>query len=113
MSTQTDAHDGVGSHWATASAGPDGHLRARESGENFPVALRVLPAALREHLRAVYDVTRTIDDLGDRAPGDRVARLATFSGQLDAVWAGHAPEDPMLRRLATTVVACGLSRQPF
>ena len=50
-------------------------LRRQESAENFPVALRVLPAAVRTHLRAVYDVVRVIDDLGDdagtRATGGR------------------------------------------
>ena len=40
-------------------------LRRQESAENFPVAMRVLPAAVRTHLRAVYDVVRVIDNLGD------------------------------------------------
>ena len=45
-------------------------LRERERDENFPVALRVLPKAVRMDLHAVYAVARTIDDLGDLAPGD-------------------------------------------
>src|SRR5689334_13045787 len=39
-------------------------LRDKERAENFPVALRLLPRAVRADLRAVYDVVRTIDDLG-------------------------------------------------
>ena len=52
-------------------------LRQQESAENFPVALRVLPAAVRGHLRAVYDVVRVIDNLGDDpgTPADRLAAL--------------------------------------
>ena len=48
-------------------------LREQESTENFPVAMRVLPASIRVHLRAVYDVVRVIDNLGDDAgtPADR------------------------------------------
>ncbi|MFK3983651.1 squalene/phytoene synthase family protein [Micromonospora sp. NPDC050397] len=35
------------------------------SGENFPVALRILPGATRRHLLALYGYARYVDDLGD------------------------------------------------
>src|ERR1700750_1420774 len=44
-------------------------LRTAERAENSPVALRALPQPFRARLRAIYDVVRTIDDLGDEAPG--------------------------------------------
>jgi len=92
----------------------DGYLRRRESTENFPVALRVLPADVRPHLEAVYDVARVIDDLGDEAPGDRVELLTDFRDDLDAIWTiGPEPTSPVLRRLADTVRAKNLSRRPF
>ena len=47
----------------------------RASGENFPVALRLLPARYRRHLMAVYSFARTTDDIGDRAPPDRRSGL--------------------------------------
>lgn len=103
-----------GSAWAARAGGDaDLYLRARQEAENFPVALRALPADLRTHLHAVYDVTRVIDDLGDEAPGDRTALLTAFRNDLDSIWVGVEPRAPVLRRLAATVRACGLSRQPF
>jgi squalene synthase HpnC len=91
----------------------DAYLRGRERAENFPVALRVLPRRLRTHLGAVYDVARVIDDLGDDAPGDRVALLEAFAADLSTIWDGGAPQAPVLRRLAGTVQACDLAREPF
>ncbi|MGW4467157.1 squalene/phytoene synthase family protein [Micromonospora sp. NPDC004704] len=35
------------------------------SGENFPVALRILPGTIRRHLLALYGYARYVDDLGD------------------------------------------------
>jgi squalene synthase HpnC len=89
------------------------YLRGRESAENFPVALRVLPRRLRAHLSAVYDVARVIDDLGDDAPGDRVALLEKFAADLGTIWEGGLPQAPVLRRLAGTVRHCDLPREPF
>jgi squalene synthase HpnC len=40
-------------------------VAAKASGENFPVALRVLPARLRQHLTAYYGFARLTDDIGD------------------------------------------------
>ena len=48
---------------------------ARAGGENFPVASRVLPRRVRSHLLAVYGFARLVDELGDSAPGDRLAAL--------------------------------------
>jgi squalene synthase HpnC len=66
-----------------ASAGPSpatgpgiqAAMAARSAGENFPVALRLLPARHRQHLMAVYGFARTADDIGDRAPVAERARL--------------------------------------
>ena len=41
---------------------------AQASAENFPVALRVLPARYRRHLMALYGFARLTDDIGDEAP---------------------------------------------
>ena len=50
---------------------------ANASGENFPVALRLLPERHRRHLTALYCFARLTDDLGDEA------RELTGSGQAD------------------------------
>ena len=47
----------------------------RAAGENFPVALRVLPTSRRRYLMAVYGFARTADDIGDRAPPEQRLRL--------------------------------------
>ncbi|NMO88824.1 squalene synthase HpnC [Actinomycetospora sp. TBRC 11914] len=66
-------------------------LRGAERAENFPVALRVLPAGRRAVLRSIYDVVRTIDDVGDEgdlAPGERLATLDALDEDLDRVFSG-------------------------
>jgi squalene synthase HpnC len=88
-------------------------LRARERAENFPVALRVLPRALGRDLRAVYDVVRTIDDLGDEFPGDRSAALDAFAADLARVWSTGTPHAAVLAPLVPTVRRHDLPRDPF
>ncbi|SPM34645.1 Phytoene/squalene synthetase [Mycobacterium rhizamassiliense] len=88
-------------------------LRHRESGENFPVALRVLPKAVREDLHAIYAVARTIDDLGDAAPGDRVVALNDFRADLHRIWRDDTPRSRVLQALAPTVRAHNLDTEPF
>ena len=88
-------------------------LGKREQGENFPVALTLLPAHHREALHAVYGFARTVDELGDSHPGDRTAALHTFAADLDRIWSDGAPQDPVLRRLRPIVVAHGLAAEPF
>ncbi len=43
---------------------------ANASGENFPVALRMLPARYRRHLTNLYFFARLTDDIGDEARSD-------------------------------------------
>ncbi|HEV7658172.1 MAG TPA: squalene synthase HpnC [Mycobacteriales bacterium] len=90
-------------------------LRRQESAENFPVAMRVLPAAVRVHLRAIYDVVRVIDNLGDDAgsPADRTAALEAFGADLATVWTTGRPSDPVLVGLLPSVRACGLQHRDF
>src|SRR5262250_3255738 len=54
---------------------------ARAHYENFPVASRLLPAAMRPHVAAVYAYARVADDIADEgsAPAaDRLERLSAF-----------------------------------
>ena len=94
-------------------AGRSERAVATEQAENFPVALRLLPAALRADLHAAYDVLRLIDDLGDEADGDRTAQLQALSAELAGLWRGEPVTTPALVRLAPTVRARGLSEEPF
>jgi squalene synthase HpnC len=84
--------------------------RARH--ENFPVALRFLPADLRKHLRAIYGYARLTDNLGDEYPGDRSVALDWLEEQLDALFAGE-PSHPVFKQLAPTVSCFNLPRTPF
>jgi squalene synthase HpnC len=88
-------------------------LRRRENAENFPVALRILPTAVRHDLRAIYAVARTIDELGDAAPGDRDVALTEFRTDLQRIWRGSTPQLPVLQALVPTVWARGLTSEPF
>jgi squalene synthase HpnC len=80
-------------------------LAGQAAGENFPVALRLVPARHRRHLMAVYGFARTVDDIGDEAPPDQrfglldeleadLRRLyARSGGQGDARTAGGGAGD--------------------
>ncbi|WP_021595763.1 squalene synthase HpnC [Actinomadura welshii] len=85
-----------------------------QSRENFPVATRLLPARHREHLLNVYGYARLVDDIGDEAPpGDRAELLDLVERDLDRVYAGTAPELPVIRDLAGTIVARRVPAEPF
>ena len=87
-------------------------VMARASSENFPVALRLLPKAVRGYLRAIYGYARLVDNLGDEYPGDRLAALDWVETQLDGLFTG-APRHEVFVRLAPAVARFGLDRRPF
>jgi phytoene synthase len=58
---------------------------ARSHDENFPVASRLLPKAMRPHVAAVYAFARVADDIADEgtAPGaQRLAQLAIWRDRM-------------------------------
>jgi squalene synthase HpnC len=87
-------------------------VMARAESENFPVASRALPRRVRVHMLAVYGFARLVDELGDSAPGDRLAALDWLESELQRAYDG-TPEHPLMARLAATVRACALPREPF
>src|SRR6266536_862139 len=92
---------------------PPEQVATQRSGENFPVALRVLPRPIRGHLEAVYGYARFVDDLGDEAPGDRLRLLDAVEADLDLLYSGAEPTLPVIAVLAPTVRECALPAQPL
>ena len=106
-------------------------MAARATGENFPVAMRLLPARHRAHLMAVYGFARTVDDIGDKAPvaerprllgelEDDLGRLyatrpaaSGLDGQAAPGWTSGGPELSVIRALRPAVSECGIPQQPF
>jgi squalene synthase HpnC len=82
------------------------------TGENFPVALRVLPARARDHLRRAYVYARFVDDVGDRAAGDRLALLDIVDRDVVEL-GGGTPSLAPVRDLAPLVADDGLTLQPL
>jgi len=97
---------------APTASSAAGAVMARASGENFPVASRVLPRRARRHLLAAYGFARLVDEVGDAAPGDRLAQLDAIEAELDRAFAGRATH-PLLVALQPTLRECALPRDPF
>ena len=95
------------------SAIPDAAaIMSRAPGENFPVAPRWLPVPHRAHLLAIYGFARLTDELGDAAPGDRLAALDWLTRELRDAYHGE-PEHELMRGLAETIAQCDLPPEPF
>src|SRR5580692_4511209 len=101
-------------------------VAAKASGENFPVALRVLPARWRANLTALYGFARLTDDLGDEPlPGmpagateetitaTRLKLLDDLQADVAAIYDGGEPSLDAIQALKKTVGECGIPRQPF
>jgi squalene synthase HpnC len=97
-------------------------VAAKASAENFPVALRVLPARLRQHLTAYYGFARLTDDIGDEPlPGlardlsgeqERATRIRLLDELEADVRKIYVPEQepqlPAIRALGETVRVAGI-----
>jgi squalene synthase HpnC len=86
------------SHWPEplARAYAACEAMARAHYENFPVASRLLPAAMRPHVAAVYAFARVADDIADEgsAPAtERAAQLDAWQRRLHAAVAVERSED--------------------
>ncbi len=80
--------------------------------ENFTVLSWLSSRAMRRHLAALYAYCRTVDDIGDEAPGDRLALLDRFEEELHAAFTAQ-PRHPVLVALQQTIVQFDLPREPF
>ena len=93
---------------------------ANASGENFPVALRMLPARHRRHLTNLYFFARLTDDLGDEARDPqadvselRLRLLDELAADVDRIYQGKTPESPVMCAMAETVRECGVPAKPL
>lgn len=88
---------------------------AKASAENFPVAMRILPARYRRHLMALYGFARLTDDIGDEiAPAARSQLLDDLEADVARIYGGDRPPRlAALRELAVTVAECGIPAQPL
>ncbi|HUZ24097.1 MAG TPA: squalene synthase HpnC [Streptosporangiaceae bacterium] len=88
-------------------------MMTRSTRENFPVALRMLPASRRRHLMAVYGFARITDDIGDEAPpAERSRMLDELEADLARLNGGQ-PRLPVIRALVPTVRELGVPIAPF
>ena len=74
--------------------------------ENFPVASALLPRRYRRAVVAIYRYARAADDIadeGDASPQARLAALADYARQLDAIERGDMPGDPLFAALAAAL----------
>ena len=61
--------------WSIADAYAFCLDRAGEHYENFPVASRLLPRAMRRHIAAIYAFARAADDMADEGEAPVSERL--------------------------------------
>ena len=85
---------------------------ARSHYENFTVGSLLVPKAQRPYLFAVYAFCRHTDDLGDEAPGDRLALLDDWEGQLVQCYGG-SPSHPIMAALQDTIRRFDIPDLPF
>ena len=82
--------------------------------ENFPVASWLCPPALRPAIVAIYRYARTADDIADEGSAsntERLADLAAYRADLEAVSAGRMPSDRWVQvfgPLARAIERCRL-----
>jgi phytoene synthase len=77
--------------------------QARKHYENFPVASRLIPPAMRPHIAAIYAFARTADDFADEpglAADERLQRLDDWERRLERP---PSPSDPVFLALAHTI----------
>jgi squalene synthase HpnC len=104
--------DGRGQVGGADRTGDSDVVMRQAARENFTVATRILPRRSRDHLLALYGFARLTDDIGDKAPGDRLAQLDWLEAELGRAIAGTASH-PLLVRLGETVRTCGLDPEPL
>jgi squalene synthase HpnC len=91
---------------------------ARAHYENFPVASRLLPAAMRPHVAALYAFARMADDFADegrRSAAERLRLLDDWEHRLHACveTEDHDPADQIFLAVGKTIRTCNLPVKLF
>lgn len=84
----------------------------RQSGTNFYYAFRILPAAKRSAIYALYSFCRVVDDCVDEAGGEGEAGLRRWSEEVGRCYAG-TPATGLGRDLAEAVARFPIPRSCF
>lgn len=87
----------------------------RRSGTSFFWGMRLLPRPRRQAMYAVYAFCRTVDDIADR-PGDERGRQAELDGwraELDRLYDGGRPTEPVAAALQPAIRRYGLPKAEF
>jgi squalene synthase HpnD len=115
MSTNPSAIGGVDASAINLAASQE-HVRAvvADSGTSFYWGMRLLPAAKREAMFAIYAFCREVDDIadGDVPPAAKRAGLAAWRAEVEALYAGR-PTRPTSLALAEPVERFDLPRAEF
>jgi squalene synthase HpnC len=80
------------------------------------VASRLVPAALRPAVLAIYDFARSADDIADEGtdpPEARLARLDAYAHHIERIERGEAPSEAPFAALAEAVRRHGLPLAPL
>jgi phytoene synthase len=89
----------------------------RHHGRTFYLATRLLPAAKRRHVHALYGFTRHTDDIVDEMAGwplsARAARLHRWVGRFREALDGDWVDDPVLPAFLDTMRLFDLDRADF
>jgi len=105
--------DGVGAVPDEASLRDTIRRRVEAAGTSFYWAMRLLPRERRDGMYAVYAFCREVDDIADDWPAaDRMAGLAAWHDEIEAVYAG-APRHLVARALQAPAARFGLRKSDF
>jgi presqualene diphosphate synthase len=89
--------------------------KVEAAGTSFYWAMRLLPHDRRHGMYAVYAFCREVDDIADDLagpPADKLAALAEWHVEIDALYGGH-PRHLVTRALREPVRRYGLRRSDF
>ncbi|WP_297491374.1 presqualene diphosphate synthase HpnD [Acidocella sp.] len=87
----------------------------RHSGTSFYHGMKILPAARRDAMYAIYAFCRVVDDIADEEGRDfatKQAELDAWRCRIAALYEGRA-DDPITRALLTVIADYGLARKDF
>jgi phytoene synthase len=84
----------------------------RTSGSNFYYAFRILPAAKRRAIYALYAFCRVVDDCVDEVGGEGEAGLSRWMAEVHRCYAGR-PETELGRELTEAVAQFPIPRSCF